>query len=238
MPSQVSDTNDQGYASITSAGRLVKAIAMTRKISPLLFNKAQQGYRSIIPSSAKLLSMKTLLLFATLVEAKATISILKAQEEGAFYRFEQGYIVISGMGIRAAGQALFHWAPKIHSVCNLGVCASLHHHNVGEILEVGMVGSQAASSIYLGSGSRLFSSHYPVHSTVLREKLRVEWDILDMEGYGVATMARHLNIPCSFLKIVSDFAKEGGRSEIQKNLDYCSQKLALRIASAGSFHKP
>jgi nucleoside phosphorylase len=78
-------------------------------------------------------------------------------------------------------------------------------------------------------GDKLISSDFPIHDETLRKNLGTEWDLVDMEGYGVAFAAHALGKKCRIWKIISDFALTGGRSLIRKNKTLLSEKIADAI---------
>lgn len=168
-----------------------------------------------------------LLLFATELEAAPSIKAVRARplSENA-YQWEKGYIVLSGMGRQAVIRAITLWANKVETIINLGIAASLQDFPIGEIVEVGKVGSQAAPSLVFSNKRALFSSYYPIHSAQKRLILSQVWDLVDMEGYGVALASQFFNKPFHLFKIISDFASDGGIVEIQKNISHCALALS------------
>ncbi len=81
-------------------------------------------------------------------------------------------------------------------------------------------------------GGRLISSDFPIHDAQHREYLSKTWDLVDMEGYGIAYAACYLGKKCRMWKIVSDFASPGGRELIRKNKARLSERIAEKIYEA------
>lgn len=151
------------------------------------------------------------------------------------YAFAEGWIVISGWGIQAAQLAASKFPSQVDRIWNLGFAGSLRDHlGIGSIRQIDCVGKyiplpgdlDEVSRDYVKKNSpilnvgqvgvRLISSEFPIHDVDLRKTLSEHWDLVDMEGYGIAYSAHHLKVPCTLWKIVSDFASPGGRQYIQK----------------------
>lgn len=81
----------------------------------------------------------------------------------------------------------------------------------------------------LSKTSHLVSSDFPVHDKSRKILLAEKYDLIDMEGYGVAYAASSLGKKCRMWKIISDFASEGGREIIRKNKVNLSNKIACFI---------
>ncbi len=187
--------------------------------------------------------------FATLAEAASTLVTLEASavKEGV-YSSRQALVLITGMGETAAASAVTEWGSEGNSIINIGIAAALRDDLIaGESYEVALVcknlslppdlaldcqevAKKVYSPLFLQEkGLTLITSSYPVHNTVLQQILGKEADLLDMEGYGVAFAAKRLGKPCYMFKIVSDFAKEGGRQKIQTELPQLSLKMAQLV---------
>lgn len=169
------------------------------------------------------------------------------------YEFEGGWIVISSVGIHAAQMAVAQYALAVDEVWNIGMAGALRDGlPIGETLEIQTVGKYIPSgeldpyslecvrttvpclSFSTGTG-KLVSSDFPVHDSGHRIRLGEMWDLVDMEGYGIAYAARHLGKKCRMWKIISDFASPGGRDLIRKNRVHLSERIAEKIYEA--FHE-
>ncbi|MCC5833032.1 MAG: hypothetical protein JJU12_08340 [Chlamydiales bacterium] len=168
----------------------------------------------------------------------------------SLYEFEQGRIVISSVGIHAAQMAVAKYAPDVDEVWNIGLSGALQSGlPIGEILEIEKVGKYipfgSLDSYSLeclrttvphltlsNGGGKLISSDFPIHDRTHRFHLGKTWDLVDMEGYGVAYASRQLGKKCKMWKIVSDFASPGGRELIRKNRTRLSEQIAETLYAA------
>jgi nucleoside phosphorylase len=194
---------------------------------------------------------RTLITFATMAEAQATLKKTEAvQEEENVYTYSQGTIVITGIGSIQACSAATKYAGDCDCIVNIGIAGTLiDKHAVGTILSVSLVGKhlqlphdidahskQFADrmhppfAIEQGPGgmayATLISSDFPIHNHGLRTGLGEKWDLVDMEGYGICCAAQLLNKPCFLYKLVSDFAKPDGQQDIYSRIAEYSVQLA------------
>lgn len=165
----------------------------------------------------------------------------------ASYRFSQGWIILTNMGALAAAQTLSKYLYKynVDEIINLGFAASLEKEAImGEIHSVLSVDKHtllprnfdpASLRCYEAlhpsfsineKGKRLLTSDYPIHNQILKNKLEKKWDLIDMEGYGIAHTALTFGKKLSIYKIISDFATTGGRDLIRKHKKELAEKLA------------
>ncbi|MFZ0564691.1 MAG: hypothetical protein WAM28_00625 [Chlamydiales bacterium] len=193
-------------------------------------------------------STKVLIVLAHENEYSHLLSSIKATAliEKKYYAFDQGWIVISGVGTYSAQMAVSQYGGKCDEIWNIGFAGYLHGERaIGEILSIEQVGKYVPldedeldkeSKIWMekalpsleieGKGGRLISSDFPIHTERHRSRLADKWDGVDMEGYGVAFSAKWLGKKCRIWKIISDFASPGGRELIKKNRVLLSQKIA------------
>ncbi len=75
-------------------------------------------------------------------------------------------------------------------------------------------------------GASLISVTEPVFGGARRTRLAATADLLDMEGHAIAGAAVRHGIPCTLIKGVSDLATDGGREDLQRNLQPVSQAVA------------
>ncbi|MGE3954944.1 MAG: hypothetical protein AB7F31_07165 [Parachlamydiales bacterium] len=186
------------------------------------------------------------------IEAEPLISRLQAQQESEErWRFEGGTLIITGMGIAAAAASVAHHAPGHTHILNIGFAGSLKRHPIGTVVEVGTchrhlpqqipnhslgIARGAFPPLTLGSGANLLTSDYPIHSQEERTALS-PYDLVDMEGYGVALAAQKANIPCTLLKVISDPCTDGGWEMIHTHLKSLQTVIADSILSFSDSRK-
>lgn len=200
-----------------------------------------------------------LIIFATTKEARSTIELTGASpvsgatvhvwsegEVAACYRFEKGLIAICGTGLHPAQMCATKYAPLAEEIWNFGFAGALKKdEHLGHLVEIATndkylpialdkVSYECATSglpsLQLSpSGHKLISSDFPVHDAERRKQLGLNWDLVDMEGYGIAYAAHFLGKKCRIWKIVSDFASCDGRELIRNHQDALSHTIAHTI---------
>ncbi|MBN4067409.1 hypothetical protein JYU14_04930 [Simkania negevensis] len=189
--------------------------------------------------------LHTLFVFATIDEAAPTIQALQGKESipGELWWCKRGKILVTGMGsVQAATQVIRH-LNNSNQIINAGIAAALKPYQIGDIFTVGDIGKQIdlttlnTSSHQLvkkvfpilttqSAGARLLTIDFPLHNKALKQQLALQWDLVDMEGYGIATAAKAANVPLSIVKAVSDFAQEESKALIQQQIHTLAQQLA------------
>lgn len=161
------------------------------------------------------------------------------------YRFAEGLIIIGNVGIHYAQLAVSKHIHECDEVWNIGLAGSLNDTiPLGSLVSIEKVGKYTSLPSNLDplsfqcysntlppfalatQGVKLISSDFPIHDHTLRNSLSKEWDLVDMEGYGVAFATVHHCKPCRLWKIVSDFASPGGRELIRQNKPQLARKIA------------
>jgi len=186
-----------------------------------------------------------------------SLNIWSEGEKCSCYLFSQGRIVLTGMGTHAAQMAVATHAMHGDLFWNLGFAATLNENQplttlvpiqtVDKHCMLPAVGLDPLShhclsttlpsfALETAAGARLISSDYPIHNATLRQQLALKWDLVDMEGYGIAFAAQALAKKCQLWKIVSDFASPGGRELIRKNKPLFSEKLANFVLEQLKLH--
>lgn len=195
--------------------------------------------------------MSLALIFATLKEADQTLSLLNAQEMQyeRLYRIQNGFILISGMGSLAAAArtlALIREYP-ISEIWSLGLAGSFNDRfELGQMVPIEKVSKHLLfppdidthsknfsegvfPPLYLSAeekGASLLTSDYPHH-----QKSGLHYDLVDMEGYGIAFASLSGNKKCRLFKWVSDFTSSKGASLIQTHIKAHSLKMAEWVNS-------
>ncbi len=176
------------------------------------------------------------------------------------YLFDQGKIVISNVGVFGAHMAVAQHGPSSDPACdevwNIGFAGALKEgYPVGQIVPISYIGkytpiiegtldersleclSTTLPPLSLNGkaadqSGRLVTSDFPIHHPYHRLRLSPLWDLVDMEGYGIASACSHLNIKCQMWKIVSDFTSAEGRELIRKHRSELAEKLAETVIAA------
>lgn len=197
------------------------------------------------------MSQHRLIVFATEAEAAATLTLFQAKRDPndpGLYQSDIGWIVIPGMGILAVAQAICRYAHLAKEVWNLGVAGALHDHfQLEQLVEIATVNRNPLVPDYVCERSQLFqtnvfpslslspqgkhlvSGDYPIQDLPARLALAARFDMIDMEGYGVANAARYCNLPCHIWKVVSDWAKPGSMELIREKLAGASEIIAKHL---------
>ncbi len=198
------------------------------------------------------------ILFATEGEAEGTIHALKAtpvafskEKTLPLFEFAQGLIAISGIGILSAQHTMYQLASEftIREVWNLGFAGSLDTHSAhASLLPIRTIDlytrmpvktdahsraifqSSHPSLSLPNEGQSLISSHFPIHSEKIRDRLSKKWKLVDMEAYGIAYACHRLGIQCRIWKIISDFAQKCGRTTIKNTKRKLSEDLAFFVS--------
>ncbi|MEI6516838.1 MAG: UbiA-like polyprenyltransferase [bacterium] len=196
------------------------------------------------------------LILATLEEAKPFLTRLPAAKIAAtpFATFQfgmksgtpSGILVISGMGpdnaAAATDYAIVTRGASV--VINPGICGAIdeslppaHLFHISEVSDgdavllakPGQPVPLPATAWSELPAARLATVKEPVFGGTPRALLEPHADLVDMEGYAVASACRKHGIPCHLLKGVSDHADEAGRETLQRNLARVSESLADEV---------
>lgn len=183
-------------------------------------------------------------------------TIWPEEEATSLYSFEKGWIALSSIGIANAQMTIAQHAHLVDEVWNLGLAGGLQEkHCVGDLLSIHNVGKYIPleidrTSFLMGETANpwlslhsplkeasLLSSDFPIHDARLRSSLQKKWDLVDMEGYGVAFAAHYFEKKCRMWKVISDFARIGGRDLIKQHIVELSYLLANKVKEELSFGK-
>jgi hypothetical protein len=165
--------------------------------------------------------MKCTLIFATEKEACCTIERLEGRKENDHcYAIEDGKLCIIGMGTKD----LTPFIPYFESadiILNAGLAGSLSKRLPRESFHRIRTVSYGQTTLQLAeAGAALTTRDTPLHS--YQEGI----ELVDMEGFHIAALARQLGKPCALYKIVSDLCDEQSSEEIRSRLP----KLSLALA--------
>jgi adenosylhomocysteine nucleosidase len=196
--------------------------------------------------------MPLLISFSTINEAKSLLgSIENKQVDAITYKCKFGYILISGMGPTATLHSLYQFPYAVDEIWNLGIAGALNSSlKSGDLYEVNQVGKLAPTEketsihgIYVFNqlhphftcetkitpSYKLISSDYPLFHENVKNAIQHEWDLVDMEGYALASFANEKKVPLKIWKGVSDLASSNGEFAIVDLLPKVSNKLAEQV---------
>jgi adenosylhomocysteine nucleosidase len=117
--------------------------------------------------------------------------------------------------LRPGWEGIHHVVQVIQHDLNTEVLQTLTGRNYGAPLVVGK-----------GDGPVLATGDLFVDSPAARERLAEHADLVDMEGYAVATVAHRAGVPVRLVKYVSDEAGDGAAHTWRESVDDCARHLA------------
>lgn len=174
--------------------------------------------------------MQILIVFAHPLEAAPTLDRLRAEPlSDQLYSFEQGKILITGMGPYQAGSQTAAHATDCDVIWNLGLAGALNPSlPVGSIHTVGKISREGYDPITLGEGAHLLTSPTPVWGPI-----DSPCDLVDMEGHAIASAT---TLPTYLWKIVSDHTETEGRPKLQARLPTLAAHLSEVVIQALTEH--
>ncbi|MFD8421100.1 nucleosidase [Streptomyces sp. NPDC059466] len=171
--------------------------------------------------------------------------IVAAVEQEAARLDDRFPLLVTGMGKVNAAAALaltLSGGERPAGIVNLGTAGALKEGLPGGVHEISRVvqhdldtallhrisGRVYGAPLTVGAdrGPTLATGDTFVTDSAVRERLALEADLVDMEGYAVATVAQHLNIPVRLVKFVSDSADEDAHTTWPEALDHAAGILA------------
>ena len=171
--------------------------------------------------------------------------LVVAVREEAAHLGERIPVLLTGMGKINAAAALatvLAQGPRPSEVVNLGTAGALRPGLAGRTHEIARVlqhdidtpvlreltGRSYGDAITLadGDGPVLATGDLFVSDPAARDRLALEADLVDMEGYALATVARRAGVPVRLVKHVSDEAGEGAARTWRESVDDCAKILA------------
>lgn len=200
-----------------------------------------------------------LIVFATYEEANPTLKALEASSSNQkdLFTVSNGYILITGMGMLAAASQTALHLPLVQEVWNFGIAGALRDDlPIGTICQI-----HSVSKLYIlpenadaytmdmtknifpvfslaSKGVKLISSDFPIHQPNVRAQLAKNYQIVDMEGYGIAFAAAQAKKPCRLWKLVSDFADLEGEKLIVQHIDRLAEQISEVIKNEMAITEP
>jgi len=170
--------------------------------------------------------------------------LVVAVQEEAVYLGERLPVLLTGIGkINATAALATVLARGEHpsEIVNLGTAGALKSgwegtHRIAEVLQHdidtpvlhALTGRTYGAAIALGPGPGpvLATGDLFVSDPAARDRLAQSADLVDMEGYAVATVAQRAGLPVRLVKHVSDEAGAGADRTWRESVDDCAKLLA------------
>lgn len=191
------------------------------------------------------------ILMATQMEAEPFLEKMRETEKGEedadhVTRFVRGEFEIAvalvGMGKSLAGKAVERFVARYQPdrIINAGIAGALNDNlKIGTVYRVSSTVNWpeashrrlhcAATGFEKLQSASLVTSDRPVFDDTLRRTLQPFGDMVDMEGAVIADICSSLNVECIALKCISDFASNGDREQLRKNLDTAARSLGTLL---------
>ncbi|WP_232246377.1 nucleosidase [Kitasatospora mediocidica] len=169
--------------------------------------------------------------------------VLAVAEEAAHLETDLP-VLLTGMGKVNASTALatvLARGPLPSEVINLGTAGALrpglqgHVHEIGTVLQHDLdaallrtlTGHLSGGPLTLAAkGVTLATGDVFVSDPAARDRLAELADLVDMEGYALASVAQRADVPVRLVKHVSDEAGEGAARAWREAVDDCAKVLA------------
>lgn len=173
--------------------------------------------------------------------------LVVALEEEAQHLHVSGLpVLVTGVGKICAAHALSAVLARQRpsSVINLGTAGALHPGLsgtlvVGRVLQhdfddegiAALTGEHFGEPINLGGdGPVLGSGDVFISGGEARERLvKRGIDLVDMEGYAIARVAREFGLPVKLVKDISDSATDGASKTWKESVDDCAGRLGVWV---------
>lgn len=168
--------------------------------------------------------------------------VVALEEEAQHLHVSEIPVLVTGVGKISAAYALSAVLAKQRParIINVGTAGALHDgltgtHVIGRVIQHdfnnegvhALTGHHFGEPIDLGAaGPVLGSGDLFVSGGEARERLIAAGaDLVDMEGYAVARVARNFGLPTTLVKQVSDRAEDGAARTWKESLDECAEQL-------------
>ncbi|MFD7904405.1 nucleosidase [Kitasatospora sp. NPDC059722] len=177
--------------------------------------------------------------------------LVVAVREEAAHLDDRLPVLLTGIGKVNAAAALatvLARGEKPSEVINLGTAGALRPgwegtHHVTQVIQhdldspalLALTGRSYGAPLVVGKGEGpvLATGDLFVSDPAARDRLAEHADLVDMEGYAVATVAHRAGLPVRLVKHVSDEAGEGAVRSWQESVDDCARHLAEWVAAQG-----
>jgi adenosylhomocysteine nucleosidase len=173
--------------------------------------------------------------------------LVVAAEEEAAHLGDSLPVLLTGMGKINASMALatvLARGERPAEVLNLGTAGALRSgragiHQIARVLQHDLdtpllrtltgVTYGAPIELDVAGGSVLATGDLFVSDPAARDRLAEQADLVDMEGYAIATVAQRAGVPVRLVKYVSDEAGAGADRTWRESVDSCAKELAAWV---------
>ncbi|MFF1906214.1 nucleosidase [Kitasatospora sp. NPDC058218] len=177
------------------------------------------------------------------ISADRPLLVVAVREEAA-YLGDRLPVLLTGIGkVNATAALATVLASGEHpsEVVNLGTAGALRPgwegtHTVVQVIQhdldspalLELTGRTYGAPLMVGKGDGpvLATGDLFVSGAAARDRLAEHADLVDMEGYAVATVAHRAGLPVRLVKHVSDEAGEGAAHTWRESVDDCARHLA------------
>ncbi len=178
------------------------------------------------------------------VSLEQPLLVVALEEEAQHLHVSDLPVLVTGIGkiCAAASLSALLARQRPSQVINLGTAGALHDglsgtHVIGRVIQhdfnddgiFKMTGFHFGEPIELGAGPALASGDVFVNNGSMREALAARADLVDMEGYAVARVAREFGLRVTIVKEVSDAAGDGAGRTWKQSLDDCAERLGAWV---------
>lgn len=171
--------------------------------------------------------------------------VVALEEEATHLHVTELPVLVTGAGkVNAAvavATTLGQYSPS--SVVNLGTAGALRdgvtgtivigrviQHDLDDAALFGLAGLHFGEPIDLAaSGPTLATGDAFVSDSQVRERLAALADLVDMEGYAIASAARVAGVPVTLVKRVSDSADAAAARSWRETVDDCAEHLGAWV---------
>lgn len=170
--------------------------------------------------------------------------VVALEEEAVHLHISELPVLVTGVGkVRAAASLAAVLARQRPSrLINLGTAGALRvgvqgtqivgcvfQHDFDDAAISALTGRSFGASIDLGTGPVLASGDAFISGGEARARLAVAADLVDMEGYAVASVAQQFGLEVTLVKDVSDRAGENAGKAWKQSVDDCAQRLGAWV---------
>ena len=140
------------------------------------------------------------------------------------------------MGPKKTEAALLRHIEHMDTIVNIGIAGGLrttistsHLHPVASAAMLQNQGSFHEIALQK-EGLKLITEHSPLCDIQKRDRLSAAYDLVDMEGYIIAKIAKKHKKRCRLYKLVSDYCTPTMSEEIRKKLPELSLRLSYHVS--------